>query len=150
VTKSGWPYRATGSATEAQMNLGYGIAVMLLEGDAFVDQYRDELLTDPRVLALIEKVSIVADEEFDALGEKHRHHVRVEVQLADGTSLSDERQFALGSFADPLSNDEVIEKFDKLVAGRPRPDRASAVKDMVLGLEDLDDVGPLATALAEA
>ncbi len=149
-TKCGWPYQATGSATEAQMNLSYGIAVMLLEGDAFIAQYRDELLTDPRVLELIEKIQVIPDTRLDALGEKHRHHANVEVVFTDGTTLSDERQVALGSYADPLSLDDVVDKFHKLVAGRPAPERAEAVKDMVLTLDSLDDARLLGRALGEA
>jgi 2-methylcitrate dehydratase PrpD len=59
AVKTGWQYRATGSATEAQLNMAYNVAVMLLEQDAFVDQYRDELLTSGEVLDLVEKVAVI-------------------------------------------------------------------------------------------
>jgi 2-methylcitrate dehydratase PrpD len=122
----------------------------LLEGDAFVDQFRDEMLTDPRVLNLLERVTISHEPEFDRLGEGHRHHVRVEVELTDGTVLADERHVALGSSEDPLSEDDVVEKFDKLVRGRDRSEAAARVKELVLGITTLDDVAPLQEALGQA
>ena len=147
-TKVGWTYEGTGSATEAQMNLGYGIAVLLLEGDAFVEQYRPEMLTSPRVLELTRKVVVEHDPAFDALGESRRHHVRVEVELTDGTVMSEEADFALGSPSKPLSNEGIADKYDKLVAGRDGT--AGAVKDLVLDLESVSDVAVLQDALAGA
>jgi len=147
-TKVGWTYEGTGSATEAQMNLSYGFAVFLLEGDAFVDQYRAELLTSPDVLELTRKVIVEHDETFDALGEARRHHVNVEVELTDGTVMSEALDFALGSPSRPLSNDGIVDKYDKLVEGRAGT--ADEVKDLVVALDTLADVQPLQDALATA
>lgn len=148
MTKCGWTYEGTGSATEAQMNLSYGLAVLLLEGDAFVDQYRDELLTSPAVLEVTRKVLVEHDESFDSLGEGQRHHVEVRVELTDGTVLIRELDFAKGSPSHPLSNADVVAKYDKVVAGRGGT--AGDVRDLVLTMDTLDDVQPLQDALATA
>lgn len=148
MTKVGWTYEGTGSATEAQMNLSYGLAVLLLEGDAFVGQYREELLTSPEVLALTRKVRVEHDESFDSLGEGRRHHVDVQVEFSDGTVVSQELDFAKGSPSRPLSNDDVAAKYDKLVAGRGGS--AGEVRDLVLALDTLTDIQPLQDALAMA
>ncbi|WP_319454698.1 MULTISPECIES: MmgE/PrpD family protein [unclassified Mycobacterium] len=148
MTKVGWTYEGTGSATEAQMNLSYGLAVLLLEGDAFVDQYREELLTSPEVLALTRKVRVEHDESFDALGETRRHHTDVRVEFTDGSVVSEALDFAMGSPSRPLSNEDVAAKYDKLVAGRGGS--AAEVRELVLALDTLSDVGPLQDALATA
>ena len=57
-----WEYQAQG-VTAAQMNLFYGLAVIVLDGMAFTDQYREERLRDPRVLALIARMSAHVDPE---------------------------------------------------------------------------------------
>lgn len=149
-TKVGWEYTGTGSATEAQMNLAYGVAVMMLDGDASVAQYRDELLTDPAVLELTRKMSIEHDEAFDALGEGRRHHIHVEVEFTDGTSRAAELDYARGSAAKPLSDLEIVDKYDKLVAGRDNKEAAQRVKALVLELAALEDVTRLQRALTEA
>jgi aconitate decarboxylase len=147
-TKVGWRYTGSGSATEAQMNLGYSLAVFLLEGDAFVSQYRPELLTSPRVLALLDRIAIEHDPAFDDLEEGRRHHVRVEVELIDRTVLTKSLDFAFGSPSRPLSNDAVVDKFDKLVIGRRRA--AADVKQLVLDLATVRDINVLQDALAAA
>ncbi|MCW5603399.1 MAG: MmgE/PrpD family protein [Burkholderiales bacterium] len=42
-----WEYKAQG-VTAAQMNLYYGLAVIALDGMAFVEEYREDRLRDPR------------------------------------------------------------------------------------------------------
>lgn len=147
-TKVGWTYVGSGSATEAQMNLAYGVAVMLLEHDASVAQYRGELLAAPAVLELTRRVDVVHDETFDALGEGRRHHILVEIEFTDGTRRSAELDSARGSSAKPLTDKDIEDKFDKLVAGRDRREATDRVKALVLGIESLDDVEQLQRALA--
>ena len=50
-----WEYKAQG-VTAAQMNLYYGLAVIALDGMAFVDQYREERLHDPQILDFIKRI----------------------------------------------------------------------------------------------
>lgn len=147
LTKTGWKYGGTGSATEAQMNLSYGVAVMIIEGDAFVRQYRTELLTDPRVVELAQRVVVVHEPAFDGLGTARRRHVEVEIEFTDGTVDREELDFASGSQDKPLANASIGEKFDKLLAG-VEPANAAEVKDLVLGIDTLDDVARLDAALA--
>jgi aconitate decarboxylase len=147
VTKAGWRYSGSGSATEAQMNMGYAVAAMLLEGDVFVGQFRDDMLRDRQVLELASRVSV----EAAAPGPGGRRlPVRVEVRLGDGTVLSAERESAHGSAADPLSDRQVLAKYEKLVAVRQRPDHTARVRDLVLAVDTLTDVRTLTDALADA
>jgi aconitate decarboxylase len=148
MKKTGWVYTGTGSATEAQMNMSYGIAVMLLEGDAFVSQFREDLLTDPGVLELTSKIVVVHDEAFDALGEGRRHHIHVEVELLDGSVIGRELDYAFGSANRPMADEDIVTKYDKIVAGRSGS--AEVVKTLVLELEALEDLENLQLALAEA
>lgn len=149
LVKTGWQYRATGSATEAQLNMAYNIAVMLLEKDAFVDQYRDELLTSSKVLDLIEKVTVVHEPSFDEMGPGSRHHVFVELLLANGTTETEELDHAWGSFANPLTTQEVEAKFDKLLAGRPSSEKGARLKSLISNLEELDDVSVFEDSLSD-
>src|ERR1700684_142750 len=56
----GWPYRPQG-LTSAQMNLPFCIATLLAEGDVFVDQFSEAVVTDPRRMALAAKVEVLHD-----------------------------------------------------------------------------------------
>src|SRR5258705_13150617 len=75
-----WEYRPE-SLASAQMNLPFCAATLLLEGDCFVDQFRESIVADPKRLALAEKVEVRPDAGTSAKGTKYRHSVRVEVAL---------------------------------------------------------------------
>src|SRR5262252_9937507 len=74
VDHVGWPYRPD-SLTSAQMNLPFCIGTLLTEGDVFVDQFSDTVVTDPRRMELAAKVKVVHDPAITARGAKLRHMV---------------------------------------------------------------------------
>jgi len=91
----GWPYRPQG-LTSAQMNLPFCVATLIIEGDAFVDQFSEAAVTDPRRMALAAKVAVLHDPAITARGAKFRHMVRVEVHFADGTQDAETVEAARG------------------------------------------------------
>src|SRR6266849_1966582 len=93
---AGWTYRPEGM-TSAQLNLSYCVAVLLLDGDVFVDQFSEAALADPRRLALAAKVEPREDPAITARGSKSRHTVHVTVLLTDGTTLEETVETPRGS-----------------------------------------------------
>lgn len=142
----GFRYRGSGM-TEAQMNLPFCVATLLLEGDVFVEQFSDEAITDPRRMALADRVEVVPDDSIDARGADYRQYVRVEVHLTDGAVLEETVQVARGREANFAPAVDVIEKFRKLTARVLPPARVEAIVDTVLGLERLADARQLADLL---
>ncbi len=133
----GWPYRPAG-VTAAQMNLAYCVAVTLLDGECFVDQFADRRLIDPAVIALAGRVNVEEDPAITALGPDARHHVKIEVTLSDGRILFTERRHARGSDSHPLDVEEVRRKF-RLLAGKVlSPDQVQVLEERVAHLEELD------------
>jgi aconitate decarboxylase len=72
----GWPYRP-GDVITAQMNGSYAAAVTLIDGDAFIDQFSEDRLSDPAILALMPRISFLYDPELDRGGATKRHAVRI-------------------------------------------------------------------------
>jgi 2-methylcitrate dehydratase PrpD len=148
VDHVGWPYRPQG-LTSAQMNLPFCIATLLAEGDVFVDQFSDAVVTDPRRMALAAKVEVVHDPAITARGAKLRHMVRVEIHFTDGTSEAETVEAPRGSEQKFASERDVVEKFRKLTR-RVRTDAdVERIAELVLGCEKLPDIGVLAAALAK-
>jgi len=140
---AGWEYRPAGVAS-AQMNLSFCVATLLLEGDCFVDQFGEKAVSDPKRLALAEKVEVRADPGITARGSKSRHAVRVEVHLGDGSVLERARETPRGSEPDFASEAQVVAKFDKLAAHALTRPRAAQLRDAVLGMEKLKDASRIA------
>ena len=142
----GWPYRPAG-VVAAQMNGAYAAAVKLLDGDAFVDQYREERLADPRVLALIGRIAIDHDPALDEGGAAKRHASWVEADLTDGTRLRSFTEQRRGSSHHPLGADEIAAKFER-TAGASLPSAAvRAVRGIVEHIEDCADLRELGALL---
>ena len=144
----GWKYEPRG-LTAAQLNLPFCVATYLLEGDCFVDQFDAAAVTDSRRIALAERVSVHADPAITALGAKHRHSVRVEVRLRNGTRLSRSADTPRGSDENFASPADIVAKFEKLAAHALPEKRIGELRDAVLGLEDLQDAARLATLMSQ-
>jgi 2-methylcitrate dehydratase PrpD len=113
-THCAWEYKAQG-VTAAQMNLFYGIAVIGFDGMAFVAQYAENRLSDPKILDFIKRIHARIDPEIEAMGPAYRHAARVRVTTQDGRSFDYEILNRRGSPENPLSVDEVIYKFRNVV-----------------------------------
>jgi 2-methylcitrate dehydratase PrpD len=147
VDHAGWKYRPEGLAA-AQMNLPFCVATLLLEGDCFVGQFSDAVVSDPGRIALAEKVEVRADAGISAKGAGYRHMVRVEVHLDDGSLLERTVETPRGSEPNFASESQIAAKFEQL-AGHALPRaRTAQLCDAVLGMEKLRDAARLAQLMA--
>jgi 2-methylcitrate dehydratase PrpD len=142
----GWRYTPT-TITSAQLNLYYVAAIMLLENDVFADQFTEEKIRDPKVLALIERISITNDPGMDAMGYPEGNPV--EIELKDGTVLSAWGK-GRGGTANPVPRDEVVEKFRKVTARHLEAAAQEAIIEQCSTLDRAADIGPLVAALRNA
>ncbi len=147
VDHVGWPYQPQ-SLTAAQLNLPYCVATLLLEGEAFVDQFREELVADPLRIALSRKVEVIEDPSITARGAEARHAVRVQVRLRDGTCLEQRMETARGDDQNFASAEEVIRKFRLLagpILGAPATEKLC---DVLLHAEKLESAAAIPRLLS--
>jgi len=142
VEHVGWKYEPQG-LTAAQLNLGYCVATLLVEGECFVDQFTDGKLADPARMALAHKVEARHDPDITAKGPKFRQMVRVEVYLREGARL--ERTVEIARRKKEIASEaEIVAKFENL-AGHALPRRqVEQIRDAVLGIERENDVSRIA------
>lgn len=138
VKHVGWPY-APGTATTAQFNIGYGIAVHLLEGNAFVHQYRDELLAAPRVLDLVDRIEVVHAPDLESVALGARNRCRLNVTVKNGEVFESEGQTARGRPEDPISWTDIVDKFNTLSEERLNPAQRSMLIGTISRLELVGD-----------
>lgn len=145
-TNVGWPY-IPGEIVSAQMNGYYTAAVKLLDGEAFIDQYRHERMADPYILELIQRMEIVHDPELDAGGAAKRHAVKVEARLKDGKVLDSYVEQRRGSVEHPLTQQEVEAKFQRLAGTRLESAAIEQILELVSKIEQEPDLQRLAKLL---
>lgn len=121
---------------QAQMSIGFSVALAVLKGRASVYDYRDDVLHDPQMRELMARIQVVADPQLD-VAYPQRRGAWVEVVLRSGKELRSSTPNARGEPECPLTEQEVREKFRTLAAPRLGA-RAQAVEDAVMNLENTD------------
>jgi aconitate decarboxylase len=118
----------------ARLCLSYVGAVCLRRGMVVTDDFTLEALGDADTLASARRLSVIADSNPDP---NALHPIRVELDLADGRSLTCDVSEVLGSPSRPLSPDAARAKFASCGA-------SAALWDAALTLDRILDVGVLA------
>ena len=147
VEHVGWPYQPRGLVS-AQLNLPFCVATLLLEGDAFVDQFTNAVVDDGRRIALSKRVSVVHDPSITERGSNYRHMVRVEVHLKNGTNLEQIVEAPRGSEMSFASEADIVQKFKKLATHAIGEAKAEAIINLVFGAEKLTRAEEIVQALA--
>jgi 2-methylcitrate dehydratase PrpD len=147
VKHVGWPY-APDTVTTAQMNLPYICAVVLSDGEAFIEQFTEERICDPDLVEFSSRVHVLADPATDADGDTARHRTRIELHLLDGSVLVAAREHAHGSSRDPMTESEVRHKFRRLAATAVGDAAARSLEAAVDGLDAASDVSAIREHIA--
>lgn len=145
-THCAWEYKAQG-VTAAQMNLFYGIAVIAFDGKAFVAQYAENRLAEPRILDFIKRIRARVDKEIEAMGPAYRHAARVKVTMRDGQSFEHEILNRRGSPENPLSHEEVEYKFRHVVESCLSARDVDRVVALINQLDTMHDTSELMAVL---
>ncbi|MCV7419986.1 MmgE/PrpD family protein [Mycobacterium yunnanensis] len=150
VYHHGWwtPQRPL-TAVGAQMNIGYVAAVTLLDGVALPEQFTPARLDADDVWELVERTHVELDPAIDALPMTERFQTHLVLTLADGTRLSASVIAPHGNPLDPVTNDEVVQKFRSLTTRVMPHARAAEIERAVLDLPDADDVASLIELLGD-
>jgi 2-methylcitrate dehydratase PrpD len=145
----GWPYKPMNppETIAAQMNLPFVAAVMLLEGNAFIDQFQDSKLLDPTIMNLADRIYVTVDPELDALGKDEMRAVRVTVTMKNGEQYKHSLLYRPGHCMNPIPDDALRAKFRDL-AGRVITESACSRIEALVA--DLDKEANPAPALAAA
>lgn len=131
----------------AQMNIGYALAVAVLDGAAMVQQFTPARIDSDDVWALLPKVEVRNDASFDDGEVSNRFKSRVAVTFSDGERIEVLRNCSR-TIESPLTTDEVARKYRVITDGLIETGRQRAIEEMVLGLEDLKDIRDLLALLS--
>ena len=132
----------------ADHSLPYVIAAALVERQVTPVQFTMEKIMDPKIRAQLQKIEVVADPEIEKVFPALQRVV-VNIQTTDGRSFSKQLDYPKGDPRNPLTDQEVEEKFAALADGVLSEDAQKRVKDAVWNLERVRSVSEL-MALMEA
>jgi 2-methylcitrate dehydratase PrpD len=119
------------------------MAILLLERKGGLEQFTDDVVNRADVQAMIKKVNFGVHPEAEAAGFDKMTTI-IEVELDDGSVVKGQDDFGKGSPANPMTDDELAEKFRQCAAwGGLDRDQSKTVLDLVWRIEELGDVGEL-------
>ena len=132
---------------QAKFSMQFCMAILLIEGRAGLNEFTDETVLRSDVKAMIEKVDFVVDARAEAAG-YHLMTTYIDVTLADGRTISGMADFGKGSPANPMSYDEVTQKFLECAEFASWDmGRAREVVGMVAAFDTLADIHRLMALL---
>jgi 2-methylcitrate dehydratase PrpD len=133
------------SSYGAKFSLPYSIAVMLIHGRAGLEEFTDDAIREPAVLALAKKVRYELDDTIDYPRHFSGH---VKVRLEDGRIFEENQPHPRGGFEDPLPPQEIEAKFRANARLRLAPDKTEQVLEAVKHLENLPKITTLMDLLS--
>ncbi len=133
---------------QAKFSMPFSMAILLLRRRAGLEDYTDATVLSPEIQALMQKIDFHVDPEADAAGFDKMTTI-LEIQMDDGRVIRDQADFGKGSPADPMSWEEVADKFTGCARyGGLAPHAIADVIAMVADLPSLPDISRLTARLA--
>ena len=122
----------------AQMSLPYAIATVLVNGHAGIGAYLDAQRHDPRIAAVMERVTLEIDPSMSDLDEPV-----ITLTLTDAEPRSRQVNVPLGDPRNPVSDADLIDKYRALAAMTISQASVNALEIAVLDLDNLADARTL-------
>src|SRR5689334_3321875 len=126
----------------ADHSLPYVIAAALVDRQVTPVQFTMEKIMDPNIRAQLKKVEVVADPEIEKVFPALQRVV-VNITTADGRSFTKQLDYPKGDPRNPLSDQEIEEKFGALAEGVLSPGAQRKLKDAIWNLEKVSSVSRL-------
>jgi 2-methylcitrate dehydratase PrpD len=134
---------------QAKFSMEFCMAILLLDGKADQTKYTDKVVNRDDVHKMIERVHFYVDPEAEKAGYDKMTTI-LKIALKDGRTISGRADFGKGSPTNPMSYDEVADKFLGCAAFAEWPsEKANQVVAMVRRLEEVSDVRSLTALLSK-
>ncbi len=138
--------RRPASVMAAQYSLPYTLAAALLHGPAALSGFSPEAMADADLLALAERVQAQEDAQMEASFPAH-FGSWVELTTGAGARRRAEVLDSLGTPANPMSAQALVEKFDQLHADLPPAASGRQLQAAIATLKNDTAIGPLLALL---
>jgi 2-methylcitrate dehydratase PrpD len=140
---------------EAKFSMEFAVAILLVDGNAGLGQFTDTSVKRAQVQEMIGRVNFHADPEFDRLGKEGAFQAVLEepmiirIHMKDGRVVTTRTEPAKGSPKNPMTYDEVADKFrtNAEFAKWPAAKTESIIR-LVSSLEHAPTLAALTAALA--
>ena len=127
------------SRETADHSLPYCIAAALVDRQITTAQFDEERIHDPQIREVLPKIKGEASEEFEKMFPE-KQPSKVTITLKDGTVHSAEVEYPKGDPREPMTDDEIREKFQAMADGLIIPSRQEEIIDRIMAFETEEDM----------
>jgi len=132
----------------ARMSIPYSIAAAIIDRELGMRQFEADRLQDQGIKAFQKKISLEADSELDQFFPK-MYPAKVEIITKDGQVFSAEESYPKGFPDNPISRQELEQKFESLCATVFDKTRIKKLKHMITRLDSLEDMSEMVRLLVK-
>jgi 2-methylcitrate dehydratase PrpD len=125
---------------EAKFSMPFCVAVALVYGPPQLGHFTDEAVRDPRLLPLLDRVTVSGDEVTTAEAPLAS---TVRITLKNGQVLTQRADYPKGHRRNPVTAKDIDQKFFGCSRGVLSADKAAAVVSQFRDLDNLPDVQPV-------
>lgn len=123
------------------------LAICLIDGDVgFAAAHDRARMSDPAVLALRQKIKAIPSKDLTEA--RPPRQAIIEIDTKDGRHLRHHTRAVLGTPANPMRRDQVVDKARDLILADLGAARTEALIDAVLGIDAMPDIRGLRALLA--
>lgn len=140
-------YHDPHTGLEGKFSMEFCMAILLLERKAGLPQFQDSVVNRPDVQAMVKKVRFYVDPKAQAAGNDKMTSL-IKITLKNGQVITGQSSFGKGSPANPMSYDDVADKFRGCAEFAHWPtQKTEAIVQFVSTLERQADMRGLTTLL---
>jgi 2-methylcitrate dehydratase PrpD len=140
---------------QAKFSMEFAVAILLIDRKATLATFTDAVVERPEVQDMIRRVRYYADPEFDKLTAQGAslqavlvEQSRIKIYMKDGKVITGLTQPAKGSPGNPMTHEEVADKFRGNAEFAKWPtEKAESIIEMVKSLETAPDMSKFTEAL---
>jgi 2-methylcitrate dehydratase len=129
----------------ADHSLPYITAIALIDGEVTEKQFQPKRFTDPKIWKFLENVRVERNAELSRIYAEAVANI-VHVKLKDGRTLTKRVDYPLGNAKNPVSDTELMAKFNALVVPELGEQRAKVIVDLAWKLDEAPNVDELMRA----
>jgi 2-methylcitrate dehydratase len=138
-------YKPTSKET-ADHSLPYCLAAAIVDGMVTPAQFKDSKLKDPVIWELLPKIKVSAHPEFEKLFPRLKA-TEVTIKTTSGQNHTLRVDYPKGDYRDPMSDEELLDKFDSMVLPKMGQQKRDRMVDMIMNLEKVTDIKEFMAAM---
>ena len=134
------------SPLAARLSIPYCVSLAAAEGHVSMDQFQEDKVRDPKIHEFMKRITLESDPEFNNKypGTLAAH---VEVKTREGKRFREESIFPKGHPENPMTDEEIKEKFRRLALVTLDRVQTEQIIEKVYDLENLKSADDLVAVL---